>query len=301
MPGAVRWIAVTVLLVVVLLGLALGVAYGVSEVRLKRVHAVAADPPIALGEDSATLGRGAHLAHVIASCAECHGDDLGGKVYADAGLMGIIVGPNLTTGRGGVGATLLDEDWIRAIRHGVRPDGRSLIVMPSETFVHLSRQDLAAVLSYVKARPPVDRELPATRIRLLGRALLASGRLPILVADKTPDVPLSDGVPIGSTKEYGGYLADVSGCRGCHGLQLSGGRVAGPPGTPPTSNLTVAGPIGSWQEADFTRAMRQGLRPDGSLIDGFMPWRRFAAMTDDELHALWLYLRSVPAREYGNR
>jgi len=98
----------------------------------------------------------------------------------------------------------------------------------------------------------------------------------------------------------GRYLADIAGCHGCHGTGLSGGPVAGPPGLPPASNLTTAG-IGDWTEADFVRAMRNGRRPDGSSLDPFMPWEVFGKMTDDELHALWLYLRSVPARAFGNK
>jgi hypothetical protein len=76
--------------------------------------------------------------------------------------------------------------------------------------------------------------------------------------------------------------------------------VAGPPGLPPASNLTTAG-IGNWTEADFVRALREGTRPDGTVINEFMPWKAFRGMTDAELHAIWLYLRSVPARAFGNK
>ena len=102
------------------------------------------------------------------------------------------------------------------------------------------------------------------------------------------------------TAAYGRYIADVSGCHGCHGFGLSGGRVAGPPGIPPASNLTPAG-IGGWSERDFVRAMPEGTRPSGSPIDDFMPWRVFGRMSDGELHAIWLYLRSVSPRAYGNK
>ena len=76
--------------------------------------------------------------------------------------------------------------------------------------------------------------------------------------------------------------------------------MAGPPGLPPASNLTPAG-IGSWTEVDLTRALREGKRPDGSQLDEFMPWKVFRGMTDAEIHAVWLYLRSVPARPFGNK
>jgi hypothetical protein len=76
--------------------------------------------------------------------------------------------------------------------------------------------------------------------------------------------------------------------------------VAGPPGLPPASNLTPAG-IGAWTEADFVRALREGKRPDGSPLNEFMPWKVFRGMTDAEYHALWLYLRSVPPKPFGNK
>jgi mono/diheme cytochrome c family protein len=107
-------------------------------------------------------------------------------------------------------------------------------------------------------------------------------------------------VPADTTAAYGKYIADIAGCHGCHGYGLSGGRVAGPPGLPPASNLTPAG-IGSWTEVDLTRAMREGKRPDGSQLNEFMPWKVFRGMTDAEIHAMWLYLRSVPPKPFGNK
>ena len=76
--------------------------------------------------------------------------------------------------------------------------------------------------------------------------------------------------------------------------------MAGPPGLPPASNLTPAG-IGSWTETDLTRALREGRRPDGRQLDEFMPWKVFRGMTDADIHAIWLYLKSVPAKPFGNK
>lgn len=254
-----------------------------------------------LPSDSASLARGEHIARAIGTCTLCHGPDLAGTVYMDAGPLGLVVGPNLTPGRGGIPADFTTADWARAIRYGVHPDGTSLLVMPSEVFVNFSDRDLASLIAYLKTLPPVDRELPETRLRWLGRILLGAGQLPLLVAEKTPRPVHVAGVPPGQSVAYGRYLADVSGCTGCHGHGLSGGRVAGPPGLPPASNLTPAGPIAAWSKADFFRLMREGLRPDGSRIDDFMPWRQLAGMTDDELRAILAYLRSVPPRETGSK
>jgi hypothetical protein len=76
--------------------------------------------------------------------------------------------------------------------------------------------------------------------------------------------------------------------------------VAGPDNLPPAANLTPAG-LGSWTENDFVRALREGRRPDGSAINEFMPWRSYASMSDLDLKALWLYLRSVPPKASGGK
>jgi cytochrome c553 len=299
MRVSIHWIGRlgALLAAMVLLGLAW--VFVASERQLSRRYDVAL-APVAVPADSAALQRGEHLTRAVATCTLCHGDDLGGAVYADMGAMGIVAGPNLTRGPGGIGSELTDADWVRAIRHGVRRDGTSLIVMPSEVYAHLSDADLGAIVAYLKQLPPVDRVVPATRFGIAGRALLAAGKLNILVAPKTPAAAARPAVPPEPTAEYGRYLADVSGCHGCHGYGLSGGRVAGPANLPLASNLTVAG-IGSWRDADFFRALREGLRPDGSTLDDFMPWKVYARMSDDELRALWAYVRSVPAREFGNK
>jgi len=291
----VRALLLTV--VVVVMGLAIWV-FIASERRLNQTYDLTVKPIAAL-TDSTAVARGEHLFQTI-SCTLCHGEDGGGAIIQQSGMLGTIAGPNLTRGRGGSGAQRSDIDWVRAIRRGVRHDGTSLIVMPSEVFTHLAESDLGAILGYLRQLPPVEREVPASGFGPMGRALLAAGKLNILVAPKTPDYDAPATPPPSGTIEYGRYLADVSGCHGCHGYGLSGGRVAGPPGLPPASNLTPTG-IGTWTESDFTRAMREGKRPDGTTLDPFMPWNVFRKMTDDDLHALWLYLQSVPAREFGNK
>ena len=170
----------------------LGVAYLGSQARLERKYSVAA-APVVQRTDSAGLARGEHLYRTI-TCGLCHGADGGGAVYLDAGPIGLAVGSNLTSGRGGVGGRRSDADLVRAIRHGLRTDSTSLILMPSEVFVNLTDEDLGAIIGYIRRLPPVDRELPRTHLRLLGRALLAVGKLNLLVAAKTP--AFSDPEPV---------------------------------------------------------------------------------------------------------
>lgn len=105
----------------------------------------------------------------------------------------------------------------------------------------------------------------------------------------------------GVTVAYGRYLA--AGCTGCHGPNLSGGKIAiGPPDWPPAANLTphASGRLRNWSEADLLHAMRQARRPDGSALNPVMP-AVFGNMTDVELRALWQYLRTLPPAATGER
>ena len=294
-----KWAGRLIAAVLVLALIGAGVVFAASERKLRRTYDTSVDS-VHVPTDSASIARGEHLVRNVIDCTICHGDDLGGAVYSSSPLMGTVAGPNLTRGKGGVGADYTDMDYVRAIRRGVRRDGRSLIVMPSEVFTRLSQEDMGAVLAFLKQAPPVDREVPKSGFGPVGRALLAAGKMNILVAGKTPHLTPPASVPRDTTAAYGKYIADISGCHGCHGFGLSGGPVAGPPGLPPASNLTPAG-IGSWTEADLVRALREGKRPDGSTLDEFMPWKVFRGMTDGEVHALWLYLRSVPPKAFGNK
>jgi mono/diheme cytochrome c family protein len=283
-------------LVVVVVGMS-GIVFIGSEYRLNRKYLVAA-APVAGRSDSASLSRGGHLYRSI-GCATCHSADGGGALYLDAGPIGLAVGTNLTRGRGGIGSSRTDGDLVRAIRHGVRQDGSSLILMPSEVYVHLTDEDLGAIIGYLRQLPPVDRKLPATHLRLLGRALLAVGKLNLLAAAKTPPFAHPAAISPGPTAAYGRYLADIASCRSCHGSGLSGGPMAAP-GAPPSSNLTPAS-LSAWSEKDFFTAMREGRRPDGAMLHEIMPWKEFCNMTDEDLAALWQYLRSVPSKPSGGR
>jgi hypothetical protein len=51
--------------------------------------------------------------------------------------------------------------------------------------------------------------------------------------------------------------------------------------------------IGKWSEANFIRAMRTGLTPDGRVLDAQMPWEAFQKITDRDLKSLWAYLKTI--------
>lgn len=238
------------------------------------------------------LAEGARIAQ-IRGCSGCHAKDLGGEVLAEAPI-GSLVPPNLTPGKGSVTRAYTDADWERAIRHGVGPGGRALILMPSDDNTTMSEADFANLLAYLKSVPPVDRELPPTRFTVLGFALLGAGQLPLLAAERI-DHSLQPAAPaVAADAAYGAYVART--CSGCHGSNFAGGPIPGmPPGAPPAANLTPAGRLPQWTLEQFAAAVRTGARPDGTQMDDrFMPWAAFAAMTDTEIEALYRHFQSLP-------
>lgn len=249
--------------------------------------------------DSSATERGQHLVEAVVGCMGCHGDNLGGDKIFDDPMIGAIYATNLSTGRGGIPGDYSDGDWVRAIRHGVNPEGKGLLVMPAESYHNLSAEDLGAVIAYVKSVSPVDNEVPKPSMRPLGRVLVALGAFgePVPAQLVAHAAPLPPAVAPGVTAEYGKYLASIAGCVACHGKDFSGGK--GPePGAPPSPNLTPGGHLGEWSEEEFISTLRTGVEPDGEELDGeFFPWETFSKMTDGELGAIWRYLKSLPPVE----
>ncbi|MEO7361823.1 MAG: cytochrome c [Gemmatimonadaceae bacterium] len=258
--------------------------------------------PITVVSDSTTLARGGHLVNVIGKCVECHETDLGGKVFIDDPAFARIVASNLTTGKGGYGSTYTNAEMAVAIRHGIRRDSTTALLMPSDDFQVLSDDDVAAVIAYIRSMPPVDRELPLTELHPVGKALSAAGQLPIFMAENIAIDRKHDAIAIRDTSvAYGRYLANAGGCTGCHGKTLSGGKIPGtPPEWPPAANITPTG-ISHYSDAELETILRTGKRPDGTAVNDVMPWRYTAKLTDEELMTTIKYLRTVPAKSFGGR
>ncbi|MDQ8154526.1 MAG: cytochrome c [Gemmatimonadota bacterium] len=294
---AVAWSAGALVLMLVVAG---GGLYFASQHRLDRTWSVAGHT-VPVPTDSLALERGRHVAFALSKCADCHRTDLGGGQFIDEAPVARLYAPNLTRGKGGIGAAYTDLDWERAIRHAVRPNGDGLLFMPSLEFQFLSDDDVGALIAYLKALPPVDRESVPNRVGPIGRALYMKGDLVLVPAERVAHDQHPTAVPMSVSAEYGKYLAEVGGCTGCHGEGFSGGKIPGtPPDWKPASNITPTG-IGHYKEEDFFRAMREGVRPGGAPIDSLMPFRFTKLMTDDEIRALYLYLRTVPAKPFGGR
>ncbi len=301
MRGLIRWVLRIVVALVVLLALALGFVYWRSNALLAP-HIQVNEAALAIPGDADAVARGQHLV-VTRACGECHGKDLGGHAIIDFPPVGRIIAPNLTRGKGGLPENFSPVDWERAIRHGLAPDGRMLVIMPTRDFNPLADADVADMIAYLQQLPPVDRVWGPLSIGPILRVQMLLGKIPLAEA-RVVDQHAAHAATMtpAPTAEYGRYLAHT--CTGCHGEHFSGGRVPGlPPSFPAAANITpdtVTG-IGRWTKMDFYIALRSGKRPDGSSIDRFMPWGTFKQMTDTELDALWAYLQTQPPRPAGQR
>jgi mono/diheme cytochrome c family protein len=264
--------------------------YFTTNQKINKVYDVNVET-FEIPQDAETIEKGRRIVTTRGGCYDCHGGNFAGNVFDEGWLAGRLVVPNLTPGKGGVGATFTDEDWIRAIRHGLEPDGTSLIGMPSEYFNALSDGDLAAIIAYLRSLEPVDSEHPPLRLGPLFRWFILTDphALPASLIDHDAPRP-PEPVP-GVTAEYGKYLAII--CGVCHGENMAGGDQPGA-----GLNLTPGGDLGTWTEEQFIQTIRKGVTPTGKKLDSeLMPWKSIGQMSDDELKAIWLYLKTLPPVE----
>lgn len=251
--------------------------------------------------DQAHIDQGRYLFNTR-GCAECHGENGAGKVVMDNGDVRIVA-PNLTGGVNSVTATYSDADWVRTLRHGVKPNGKPVLIMPSEDYNRLTDEDVGALVSYVKQLPPVDGQRAELKLPLPMKALYGFGAIEDAAEKINHMLPPSQPVPVSVSVEHGAYVANA--CIGCHGPRLSGGTIpGGPPDWPEAANLTPGkgSAMVRYQSPEaFAAMLRTRRRPDGTAISPAMPFDSLSRMTDTDVHALYTYLKSLPPREFGNR
>lgn len=273
MKKLIKWTLIVVGGLVVLTALAGAALYPSGMQKLTRSYPNVPVETVNIPTGPDSVARGRHVA-IIWACTKCHGENLSGKLLADDPLLGTIPASNLTAGKGGVAMSFSDTDWIRAIRHGVKPDGRVAILM--NDYSTISDQDLGDLLAYLKQIPPVDAEFPALHVGPVTPLAPAFGFYTPAAEtiDHTAPRP-ADPAP-GASVEYGQYLSVL--CSECHGASL-------------------ANKLKDWNQDDFTRAMHTGILPDGKKIGPAMTSKTFTELNDTELTALWLYLnRQAPSR-----
>lgn len=267
-------------------------AYVSTEKRINKVYSVIPEA-LTITYDSASLKKGEHLI-AVKGCTGCHNQDLGGKVLMDSPhTIGVFTAKNLTRGKGGLPQAYDQKDWILALKHGLRRDGKALFYMPSHEFAKLSEADMAAVIAYCTTVPKVDKVLPESEVGPLGRILTDLDKVPLLSAEKidhnarlvkevTPEVSVA----------YGKYLS-VS-CQNCHLEHMKGGEAL-LPGFPVPADISSTGMAGKWTDEQFISTFRSGTTPEGKILNAKkMPCKKpVEAYTDTELKALHLYLKSL--------
>jgi mono/diheme cytochrome c family protein len=274
------------------------VLYFIGNSRLNKTYDISPST-LTLPTDAASIEFGKHRAEIL--CEGCHGTDLSGDdQWFDSPILGKIASANLTSGKGGLGNEFTTEDYVRAIRHGIDRAGKPIFMIAVPSTAHLSDEDLAAIIAYIKTVPPVDHMVQPRQFTPWARILLAAGMLGTLPAESVShDVHVTAPAP-GATAEYGEYLVATNDCRVCHGPNLNGGPFPDPTIKKISPNLTPGGELGFWTEEQFISTLRTGKTPGGHELDpDFMPWKNYRLFQDDELKAIWLYLQSLPKlRQY---
>ncbi|MGZ8290891.1 MAG: c-type cytochrome [Telluria sp.] len=259
----------------------------------------------------ATIDRGKYLMDGVVACANCHmARGPRGEYLMDKGLSGGMpfddkmfksYAPNITQDREtGIGKWT-DAQLGKAIREGIRPDGRVLgPPMPVEFYRHLSDADLAAIIAVLRMEPAVRNVVPKSQFNFP----LPPSYGPPVVGVKTPS--RADKV------KYGEYLVTIGHCLECHtqrdqkGMLVmsslgSGGRVfPGPWGESVSRNLTPHDTgLKTWSDAQISTAVRGGVNRDGAPYKPPMAFQHYKNINDADMAAITAYLRTLPPRPFG--
>lgn len=259
----------------------------------------------------ARLGRGKYLVEAVLACNHCHtpldwtkhdptmpaGMELAG---VDLGTtdIGHLVIPNITPDPETGAGKWSDDTLVRAIREGIGHDGRALYpLMPFRLFRLLSDEDVASVVVYLRSLPPARNPLPQTQLTPSVQSRTQNKPQPITEPVLAPDLS----TPV----KRGAYLVSIIGCAECHtpedkkgdsiaSMRFGGGLIFdGPWGRVASANLTPdASGIPYYNQAMFVRTLRTGYVGSREL-NPVMPWWAFRNMTDEDLTAIYAYLKTL--------
>lgn len=298
MKKPIKIVLVSLAGLVVVVAVAAGIVSRLSDRKLHRAVRLA-PLQVTLPSADGQLEHGEYL-FKTRGCMDCHGADGAGHVVIDDKDSGFFVrSPNITSGGASPARNYTDTDWVRTLRHGVKPSGQPLLIMPSEDYAGMADSDIAALIAYVRSLPPASTgtaqfsefPLPMKAAYLFGAIKDAAEKI-----DHTAPPPAA--VP-DDLLARGQYIAQ--GCTGCHGPRFSGGKIPGaPPAWPEAANLTSApdSAMARYTTAEqFKSMLRTGKRPDGSAVSTVMPFKALAYMNDSEIDALFTFLKSVPGEK----
>ncbi len=246
------------------------------------------------GTPPGDIETGKHIVNSRNGCVDCHGSDLAGKTFIDDPAIGVIAGSNLTPSAMG---SKSDLEIIQSLRFGVNSALKPLVFMPSHEFQHLSLHDMQSIVAYLRSIPSVERASAPIKLGPMAKILFATGKVPTFIPAASGLIRRNHGFTEkpaeGATPEYGAYLIKA-GCAGCHGQELKGGPIPGaPPDWLPATNIAADSTAAKWTKEQFVTAMREGKRPDGSIISPPMPIPLTSQLKEVELEAMWAYIHSA--------
>ncbi len=265
------------------------------------------------------LARGEYLVRNVTDCMGCHSEHdwtahdapilpktlgAGQDMSVLKGLPGKVYAPNITPDTETGAGSWSDDQLARAIREGVGHDGRALFpFMPYLGFRHMSDEDLASVIVYLRSLPPVHKQRPTTELVFPVSYLIRNVPEPLDAPVPEPDVS--------TPAKRGEYLVTIAGCADCHtpqdahgqplpGMGFAGGFVLdGPWGRVESANITPdPSGISYYNQAMFTQAIRTGF-VGARKLNQIMPWHTYRGMTDEDLLAMFAYLKTLtPVRHH---
>jgi mono/diheme cytochrome c family protein len=264
-------------------------------------------------QDAKLLERGAYLMDSVVACANCHIQRDKGKPLFDRGLSGGMLfdeepfkayAPNITPDKEtGIG-NWTDAQLVKAIREGIRPDG-SVIgpPMPIMFYRGMSDDDAKAIVAYLRAQPPVKNAVPKSEYRIKLPPNYGPAISKKVLAPSPKDA-----------RKYGAYLAGPLGhCMDCHTpwvkgipdmkrVGAGGNPFKGPWGVSVARNLTPhESGLKGWSDAEIARAIREGVRKDGSQLRPPMAFGWYKNINDGDMQALIAYMRSLKPLPLGGQ
>jgi len=274
MKKYIKWTAIVLSGLFLLAALTGLILYPIGMKKLNQTYPNIVVETVKIPTDADAIARGKHIS-IIWACTKCHDEDLSGKIFTNdplsgmIPLLGTISAPNLTSGKGGAATSYTDTDWVRAIRHGVMPEGSGEVLMFN--YSTMSDQDLGDLIAYLKQIPPVDANYPETNDGPILPIVDAIGLLPTSAEKIDHSAPRPADPTPGATAEYGKYLSAI--CVACHGNS--------------TGNV-----VNKWKQDDFIHTFHTGVLPEGRQFGSTMSSNTFREMNGMELTALWLYFTS---------
>lgn len=265
------------------------------------------------------IARGKYLANNVTVCMDCHSTrdwtkfagplvpgtlGKGGEVFNQQfGFPGNFISKNITPA--GIGSWT-DGEVFRAITTGVDKDGKALFpVMPHPHYGTMDREDIYSIIAYIRTLAPIDNVLPASKPDFPMNIIIHS------IPQKAIFTKLP---PTTDQLAYGKYLFNAAACGDCHTKQVKGKPIVGmelaggfefplPSGGVVSSANITPDPetgIGSWTEANFVGRFKAyadtSFHPaniEKGNFNSVMPWNMYGHMKDEDLKAIYAYLRTI--------